>query len=178
MIQTKAIKANWYLIYTNPRAEKKVEAELLKRGYQVFLPMQKTLKQWSDRKKWVEEPLFKSYLFIYIELEKFYYNIISIHGIVKFVKFQNEIATVDAREIELVKLMLGNIAEMEVLASEIPESGDEIEIIAGPLIGTKGKLIKHQGNKNVLISLETMQQNLALHIQSTYIRKIVKTIMN
>jgi transcription elongation factor/antiterminator RfaH len=167
--------ANWYLLYTNPRAEKKVADELQKQGFDVFLPLQRTLKVWSDRKKWVEEPLFKSYIFLNTELERNYYNILNTNGVVKFIKFQNEIAKVDAREIELVKLMLGNIEEMEVLAAEMPQTGDEIEIIAGPLIGTKGKLIEHQGNKNVLISLETMQQNLALHIQSTYIRKIVNT---
>ncbi len=49
----------WYLLYTNPRAEKKVALELQKKGFEVFLPLQRTLKVWSDRKKWVEEPLFK-----------------------------------------------------------------------------------------------------------------------
>jgi transcription elongation factor/antiterminator RfaH len=163
----------WYLLYTNPRAEKKVDAELRLKGYETFLPLQRTLKVWSDRKKWVEEPLFKSYLFVYTELEKNYYPILNTHGVVSFIKFQNKIAEVDKRELELVKLMLGNITEMEGFASEMPQTGDDIEIIAGPLIGTKGKLIQHQGNKNVLVNLETMQQNLALHIQSTYIRRVL-----
>ena len=62
--------ARWYLLYTKPRAEKKVALELGLKGYELFLPLQRTLKQWSDRKKWVEEPLFKGYIFIYTVLEK------------------------------------------------------------------------------------------------------------
>ena len=57
----------WYVLYTMPRNEKKVAQRLSEAGYIVYCPLQKVRRQWSDRTKVVEEPLFKSYLFIQIE---------------------------------------------------------------------------------------------------------------
>jgi transcriptional antiterminator RfaH len=56
----------WYPVYTHPRAEKKACQALINKGIETYLPLHKQLKQWSDRKKWVEEPLIKSYLFVRI----------------------------------------------------------------------------------------------------------------
>ena len=65
----------WYLLYTAPRAEKKVNAELIKREFTTFLPLQKKIVQWSDRKKTIDSPLFSSYIFIYTSMS-FYYEIL------------------------------------------------------------------------------------------------------
>jgi transcriptional antiterminator RfaH len=169
----------WYLLYMNPRAEKKVAEELQKKGFEVFLPLQRTLKVWSDRKKWVEEPLFKSYLFIQTELERNYYNILNVHSVVKFVSFQGSPAKVDQREITLVKLLLGNTTDISLeddlndrslsLSKCVP--GELVTITAGPLIGTQGKLISTRSGERMLIELETMQQNLLITIPSNYLIK-------
>lgn len=165
--------ANWYLLYTNPRAEKKVADELKRKDIEVFLPLQKTLKQWSDRKKWVEEPLFKSYVFVYTELEKNFYPILNTNGVVKFINFQGKTAIVDKREIDLVKRILGDITlQAETLESSPLEIGDEVEIIGGPLLGNKGKLIQIQGSQKVMLELNTMQQALLLTIPKEYISKV------
>jgi transcription antitermination factor NusG len=176
----------WYLLYTNPRAEKKVALELQKKGFEVFLPLQRTLKVWSDRKKWVEEPLFKSYLFINTELERNYYQILNTTGIVKFVSFQGSPAKVDQREITLVKLLLGNITDLNLMDEPNDRSlgfdrlshrvtkcvpGELVTITAGPLIGTQGKLISTRSGDRVLIELETMQQNLLITIPSNFLIK-------
>ena len=58
----------WYAIYTKPRTEKKACEELTCKGISTYLPVVKTLKQWSDRKKWVEKPYFPGYLFVRIRL--------------------------------------------------------------------------------------------------------------
>ncbi|MDP1725445.1 MAG: UpxY family transcription antiterminator [Bacteroidota bacterium] len=166
---------HWYLLYTNPRAEKKVEVELKHKGYEVFLPLHKTLRQWSDRKKLVEVPLFNSYLFVYTELEKHYYQILNVPGIVKFVNFEKKPAIVDPREIELIKLMLGNIKDLENISAGEPfEPGQEVEIIAGPLIGTKGKMIEHKGKNKILIELNSIQQSLAVTLPVEFLRRVKK----
>jgi transcriptional antiterminator RfaH len=169
----KELTPHWYLLYTNPRAEKKVESELKLRGFEVFLPLHKTLRQWTDRKKWVEEPLFKSYLFIYTELEKNYYSILSVPGVVKFVNFEKKPALVDPREIELVKFMLGNISDLESVGYDgiaTLEIGDSVRVMAGPLMGTHGKLIERRSNKQLLIELTTMRQNLIVSMPIEYLK--------
>ncbi|OYU96769.1 MAG: hypothetical protein CFE21_00340 [Bacteroidetes bacterium B1(2017)] len=179
MTQERDVKARWYLLYTNPRAEKKAEAELVKRGYEVFLPIHKTLKQWSDRKKWVEEPLFKSYIFIYTEIEKQYYDILNVTGIVKFVNFEKNPAVVDPREISLVKLMVGNLGDsigVEVIDGNWEgEIGDEVQVIAGVLIGTKGKMKYKNGTKFLQIELETMHQTILVSMPQEFVKLIPAT---
>jgi transcriptional antiterminator RfaH len=169
-MQQKTNKTHWYLLYTNPRAEKKAAMELQKKGYEVFLPLQKTLKIWSDRKKWVEEPLFKSYLFIETELEENYYTILNTPGIVKFISFQSNPAIVDPREINLVKLLLGNFIQLgQGEPSNIFLPGDDVRIISGPLIGTTGKLISTRKGDRVLIELQSIRQNLIVTVPKTYL---------
>jgi transcriptional antiterminator RfaH len=176
-MQQKTNKTHWYLLYTNPRAEKKAALELQKKGYEVFLPLQKTLKTWSDRKKWVEEPLFKSYLFIETELEANYYTILNTPSIVKFISFQSHPAIVDPREINLVKLLLGD--NLELSQNEITETlhpGDNVTIIAGPLFGNSGKLISTRTGERVLIELQSMKQNLLVTLPNNYLNKISNSI--
>ena len=54
----------WIAVYTKPRHEKTVSNDLYKKGYEVYLPLLREKRKWSDRKKWIEFPLFKSYLFV------------------------------------------------------------------------------------------------------------------
>ena len=163
----------WYLLYTNPRAEKKVETELRFKGFEVFLPLHKTLRQWSDRKKMVEVPLFNSYLFIYTQLEKNYYQILNTPGVVKFINFESKPAIVDPREIELVKLMLGNISNLDITAtSDELAPGEEIEVIAGPLIGTKAIMLEHKGKNRVVIELSSIKQSVLITLPIEFLRRV------
>ena len=165
------MRVQWYLIYTKPRAEKKVAAELALKGYECYLPLQRTLKQWSDRKKWVEEPLFKSYLFINTELEKNFYDILNTPGVVKFVNFEKQPAVVDVRELELVKRLMGEVGlDFSSIELDSLQLGDEVEIIAGPLIGQRGHLSQTQGSSKVILSLSSMQQGLLVSLPTEYIR--------
>ncbi|MEG2340402.1 MAG: transcription termination/antitermination NusG family protein [Odoribacter sp.] len=74
---------HWYALYTAPRCEKRVYAELQKRGIECFLPLQKRESQWSDRKKIIEEPLLKSYVFVRCDPKDFL-NIQSVRGVITF----------------------------------------------------------------------------------------------
>jgi transcription antitermination factor NusG len=164
----------WYLVYTNPRAEKKVAKSYEQLGFEYFLPLQRTIKQWSDRKKWVEEPLFKSYVFIKIDLEKSIYHVLSVAGASRFVQFNGRAAEVDEREINIVKKLLGNLSDLTILNSSTDylehEEGDAIEIVAGPLMGCEGKFLNKKGSQSVLIELKTMQQVVCVSMPLAYIR--------
>ena len=63
-------KKYWYVVYTKPRWEKKVYSLLEEEGIEAYCPLNKVHKQWSDRMKWVEEPLFKSYVFVRLAEEE------------------------------------------------------------------------------------------------------------
>ncbi len=161
----------WYALYTNPRAEKKVDKELTIRGFDSYLPLLKTLKQWSDRKKKIEIPLFNSYVFVRTELKKNYYSILEIQGIVKFIKFGKEINPIRDEQIDQIKLLLSNFDDIEINNENI-DVKDAVEIIAGPLTGLKGIAIENQGNKNFAIEIEQIGCFMKVNIPKQYLKKV------
>jgi transcriptional antiterminator RfaH len=163
-------KNKWYLLYTVPRAEKKIYADLQKNGYEVFLPLQKKLVQWSDRKKWVESPLFNSYIFIYTSLSN-YYELLNTKGIVKFVSFLGVPVEVSQSQIDIVKLMIANYTDIETVIDKF-EEGEHVKIIAGPLQNQLGILIEYKSSKRVLVRIENIGFSLLVQLPNNILRKI------
>ena len=161
----------WYALYTNPRAEKKVANELSIRNFENYLPLQTTFKQWSDRKKKVEIPLFNSYVFVKTDLELNYYKILEIPGIVKFVKFGKEINPIRDVQIEQIKLLLSNFDDIEV-NNELIGLNELVEVIAGPLIGFKGMTIENQSNKTFAIEIEQLGCFMKINLTKQFLRKV------
>lgn len=168
LIDIKDKNKKWYLLYTKPRYEKKVNHELQLRGFETYLPLNKTLKQWSDRKKWIEEPLFKSYLFINTSIS-YYYDILNVNGIVKFVNFEKSPVVVNEKEISLIKQIVGSEIPMEVTKEDLVV-GANIEIISGPMHGVKGYIVQNRSNSQVLVSIQSIKQNILLNIPINKIR--------
>jgi transcription antitermination factor NusG len=160
----------WYLLYTAPRAEKKVNLELIRRDFITFLPLQKKIVQWSDRKKMVETPLFSSYIFICTSLS-YYYELLNIAGIVKFVTFQGQPAELNENQINLIKLMVANYDDVEAV-TETFEKGEQIKIIAGPLQNQIGELIEYKTSKKVLVKIENTGFSLIVQLPNNILRKI------
>lgn len=158
---------HWYAVYTQPRAEKKVAERFYKAGINYYLPIYKQLKKWSDRKKWVEEPLFKSYIFVNIS-EAEYYKVLNTHGVVRFITFTGKAVEIPEREIDTIKLLLLEYPdELEVLTDLLP--GTPIEIIAGPMMGVKGELVDYRGEKRASIKVEYINQTVLVNIPSAFI---------
>src|SRR5690242_4387425 len=98
---------SWYPVYTRPRAEKKALQALESRGIECYLPLQRQLKQWSDRKKWVEEPLIRSYLFVRIAARD-QPAVLMTPGISRFIYFGGKVAVMPERQIRDLKLLMAS----------------------------------------------------------------------
>ena len=160
----------WYAIYTKSRAEKKVNALLIQQGIETYLPLQKRLKQWSDRKKWVEEPLFRSYVFVKI-FDKEYLKVLKTIGVAYFVSFERKKVPIPENQIEAVKQLLQNNIDFELTTDEF-NINDSVEIIYGNLKGIQGKLVEYRGKKKVLIQVNSISQGLIINIPLVSLRKI------
>jgi transcription antitermination factor NusG len=88
-------QAHWYAVYTKPRSEKKLADLLNDKGIEAYLPMRRTLKQWSDRKKMVDEPLITSYVFVHV-FRKNYFEVLNTPGAVKYIWFCGKPAVIPA----------------------------------------------------------------------------------
>ena len=166
----KHVDPKWYAVYTNPRAEKLVFGRLIEEGIDTFLPLQKTYRTWSDRKKLIEKPLLSSYIFVKVvpvDFPKVYRTM----GVVKFVAFEGQPASIPQKQIDNLRLLINSDAEIEV-TSEKFEKGDNVEVINGSMVGLIGELIKTGGKKRVIIRIDRLDQNIILTIPVTFLRKI------
>ena len=159
----------WYAIYTKSRNEKKLATNLKARGIDVYLPLLKTLKQWSDRKKWVEVPLFRSYLFVHI-LSKDFLEVLQTDGVVRFVTFRKEKTPIPESQILAVKCYL---EEDDPLLMENLDyfPGERVEVMRGPLRGLLGVLVEVKGKQRVMVEIESVGKKLILNLPKSIINK-------
>jgi transcriptional antiterminator RfaH len=135
----------WYVLYTNPKAEKKAAQQLAAMGFEVYCPVVQQVRQWSDRKKLIEVPLFTSYVFINIEDSK-RHEVFTVKGIVRYLFWLGQPAVVKQQEIEEIKKWLSTKnVQFEV---EPLHEGDTVEIKEGQFKGRSG--IVQQVNKNYI----------------------------
>lgn len=161
---------HWYAIYTNPRAEKKTHTLLTQRGFEAYLPLLKVLKQWSDRKKWVEEPLFRSYLFVRVS-EREYLDVLQVQGVVKYISFSGKAAVIRDEQIETIKMLLSSEAELDITEHEF-KKGEQVSIKAGPFIGLKGELIDLHNSKRFLVRFDQLGKSIVLNIPIVYLEPV------
>ncbi len=148
---------NWYAVYTKPRWEKKVNTVLERKGVEVWCPLQKVRKQWSDRKKIVEEPLFKSYVFVYINQNE-RTNVLMTDGVLNFVYYVGKPAIIRDEEIEIIKRYLAE--EHTSISIQSLNSLDEntrIKVNHGVFMDSTGTIVKG-GKKKVYVKLESLDQ--------------------
>jgi len=159
----------WYAAYTKSRTEKKVLARLTENGFEAYLPIRRKRHQWSDRLKWVEEPLIKSYIFIHVN-ERDYYNAINTPGLVCYVTFEGKAAPIPDRQIDILKILLHEGAEMEV-SNERFAAGQKIIVISGTLVGMQGEMVEYRGKKKVLVRLGSTGTNILVTVSLDLIEK-------
>jgi transcriptional antiterminator RfaH len=162
----------WYALYTRPRAEKLVLQRLVEAGIETFLPLQKTYRMWSDRKKLVERPLLSSYIFVKT-ISKNFPVVYRTNGVVKFISFEGQPVSIPQNQIDNLRLLINSNEEIEV-SSEKFARGDSVEVVTGSLIGLTGELIKIGGKKRVVVRIDRLDQNLILTIPVSFLRKRVE----
>jgi len=158
---------SWFVFHTKPRNEKKVAERLLAKGHEVYLPMQKILRQWSDRKKKIEEPLYTSYVF-FKGCEKERQEAIQTPGIVRCLYHNGQPAIVRDEEIEAIRSFLGELAgypEAELFHLDL---GDRVSIKSGVLKGLEGEYVSRHGD-DLFLRVETMGRIVQAKLPVRYV---------
>ena len=160
----------WYAVYTRPRAEKQVFQRLVESEVETFLPMQKTFRQWSDRRKLIEKPLLSSYIFVKISKKNFPV-VFKTYGVVKFVTFEGQPVPIPQNQIDNLRLLINSDAEIEVTGEKFAK-GDNVEVVSGSLTGLTGELIGRGSSKRVVVRLDNLEVNIVVAIPVTFLRKL------
>lgn len=160
----------WFVFYTGPRVEKAVYKELVSKGYEVFLPLQKKMKIWKNRQcKFIEEPLFPSYIFVRTHSAEVY-NIVKTRGVYICIRFEGKSCTVPDKDIEVIRIMIQS--EQEISSNNDFRDGEKVLIIQGPLRGYKGVLFKQKGKNKFGIRIQEIDLIAAIDISMEDIQKL------
>ena len=143
----------WLAIYTRPRWEKKVNQRLAEKGLESYCPLNKVRRKWSDRVKIVEEPLFKSYVFVKVSDED-RSAVRMTPGAINFVYWEGKPAVIKEKEIIAIKRFLDEYENVEVQKADL-KINQRVRITNGTLMDHEGKVldIRHKTAKIAIDSL-------------------------
>lgn len=156
---------DWFAIYVNSRAEKKVAETLFSKNIEAYVPLVKTMKQWSDRKKMLELPLLNGYVFVKIDLKE-KDKVLQTKGVVNFVRHCGEIAKIREQEIIQLKQLveLGYQIEVSSLAKKYKE-GDRVKITSGALKNIEGYVTENKEGRFIEVILDSIGQVITVKVK-------------
>ena len=152
----------WYALYLRSRYEKKVYEDLGKKNVEAFLPLIEEVRIWTDRKKKIQEPLFRGYIFVKTDLRDKEMILIT-DGVVRFVGINHK----PSSQIEWLRRVIGE--SKEVQHEEFLKVGERVKIIAGPLSGIEGIVSRTNGDSRVVISIAAIEQSVSVRVSSDYL---------
>ena len=162
---------NWYAIRTRSRHEKVVERQLQGQGIDAFSPVTNQIRQWSDRRKVIESPLFAGYAFVRIVASpEERIRVLRTQGVVELVGRQGQGIPIPAEQIEAVRAVIaGNLPCTQHVFLKV---GQRVRVRGGSLEGVEGILVAQNGNRNLVISVEPIQRSLSICIQGYQVEAV------
>jgi len=160
---------NWFAVYTKPRWEKKVFSSLQEKGLECYCPLNKVRKKWSDRVKTIEEPLFKSYVFVKIEPDQ-QTEVRMTNGVVNFVYWQGKPAMIREKEINTIRRFLNEYENVQAHPVEL-KADQKVRIYAGVLMDHEARVLKVKGNQ-VEVMIESLGYKLVASVDKSNIGEV------
>ncbi len=164
-------RKNWFAVYTRPRWEKKVREALGRKQLHCFCPMQMVQKQWSDRKKIIEEPLFRSYIFVHIAGNEFH-RVLTTEGILNFVYYDGKPAIIRQSEIDMIQSFLG-IKDVVISCQPLPvfNPDERVKVAHGIFMDSVGTVM-NSNKKRVVVKLDSLQQMMIVEFSNSHLERV------
>lgn len=164
---------HWFACYTRARHEKQVELLLQQRGFESYLPLVPQMRQWKDRKKLVEFPLFPSYVFGRFTLKELH-GVLTTPGVSTIVRANGYPTPIPERDIDNVRRFATAISETGIEPEQRPflVEGQWVKVLDGPFEGIEGIVIEQRGRKRVLVGVEAIGQGLEIDIDTRLLKPI------
>lgn len=167
-------KTGWYVLYVKSFQEKKVHQRLQEKELESFLPMVRTIRQWSDRKKTILKPMFPSYVFVKISTFQDFHKALSTDGVRTYIRFGNEYVSVREEEIAQIKLFVDSedVSDIKVSSSSF-EIGEIRKINFGSLSGLECEILKINNTNKIIVRIDSLQQNITATLPAYYLSEIL-----
>lgn len=161
----------WYAVYTKPRWEKKVVDLLARENFVTYCPLNRVIRQWSDRRKLLYEPLFTCYVFVQLGAGEIS-RVKCIHGIINFVCWLGKPAVIRDEEIEIIKRFLNDHTNVRLEKIQV-NVNDVVRITDGPLMEYEGSILAVAKNK-VKVYLPTLGYAMVAEVEKANLEVVRK----
>ncbi|MFA6126979.1 MAG: UpxY family transcription antiterminator [Bacteroidales bacterium] len=142
---------HWFALYTMSRQEKVVHSDLTEDGFESYLPLLRTKRKWSDRLKWIDEPMFRGYVFVRVS-NKEYYKILQHRAVLKYIAFGGKPSVIPDHHMEALMRALSENLDFEITSDRF-KPGQVVLVTAGPMCGCSGEILKYSGKKRLLVRI-------------------------
>ena len=169
-IESNEDNLNWYAVYVKSRHEKKVVEQLQEKEIQHYLPLKKEVRQWSDRKKLVELPLFTGYVFVKIH-PSMQVPVLETYGTVAFIKFAGKLVPIREEEIDSVK----TVEKYGIgLRQENIDFGleDRVRVTSGPCRGLEGYIVHQKKSNRFVVIIDSLKLGASVEIEQESLEKV------
>jgi transcription antitermination factor NusG len=159
----------WHAIWTRSRAEKSVHDQLARKDIEVFLPTVRRLSRWKDRQKEIAWPLFPGYCFARFDTGRSL-DVLKCAGVVHIIMEDGKPAPIRQEEIEAIQ----RLVETRYKFDPCPfiKEGDEVEVLAGPLKGVSGRLIRKGPNARLVLAITMINRAVAVTLDVVDVRRL------
>jgi len=155
---------HWYALHTRGRHERTIEQRLQERGVSTFLPMVTEIHRWSDRRKKIQLPLFRGYLFVRVARSKAsVLRVLGVDGVFRFVGSGGEGTPIPETQIDAIRALLAG--ELSWSHHPFLKIGQRVRIKSGALEGVEGILMSRSGSATLVISVDAIQRSLAVRVE-------------
>lgn len=153
----------WYAVYVCSRHEKKVHRLFQDIGVTSFLPLLETLRQWKDRKKKVQEPLFRGYVFVRIDIGREHMKVLDTEGVVKFVGVGRTPSVIRDKDIEWLRTLAREPDHIGRTVVSVPV-GRKVRVLAGPFRDLEGTVVKQGREDRMVVFFDSIMQGVEISI--------------
>ncbi|MEY3052116.1 MAG: hypothetical protein RLY31_1901 [Bacteroidota bacterium] len=165
------MSARWYVLLVQPKSEKKVGQRLNELGIEACVPVQRQLRQWSDRRKWVEAVLFPHYVFVRTE-ESRMGGVFQANHVYRYLRFGGRPAVLTPSEVEWIQHLAGNPSPVTVHCEGL-RLGQEVEVLTGPMAGMRGNVVSRQGGTKLQVAFPSLGCFAEVEIGGEQVRAVV-----
>ena len=161
----------WFAIRTRYKSEKLAYKQLISRQIDAYLPIRHLIRRYGRKKREVDLPLINNFVFVKI-VKKDYLTVLQTEYVNGFLKLGHNLLSIPEEQIELIRRLLGENIDLEVVENRILEKGDWVEVTSGPLLGMRGKLVQVKGKEKVLVELINSGYSLEISIDNQLVKRV------
>lgn len=162
----------WFAIKTRFKSEKLAYKQLMNRHIDAYLPIRHLIRRYGRKKREVDLPLINNFVFVKI-VKKDYLTVLQTEYVSGFLKLGHNLLSIPEAQIELIRRLLGENVDIEVVENTGLEKGDWVEVTMGPLLGMRGRLVQMKGKEKVLVELINSGYSLEISIDNQLLRKVI-----